>query len=340
MQFRHRPLAASVAAALFHRPLRPGPDPTASPVHVTAPREVPAPAGATVLTASEIAGRRASSSDTARLLEGIPGLSFLFAGGISSLPAIHGLADDRLRLRVDGMDLVSSCHNHMNPPLSTLDPAQVSSVKVWSGVAPVSVGGDAIGGAVVVESTAPAFSTGRRHDDRGRDRRPLPQQQRGHRREPVGHPARRIDEPHVQRRSLQEPTTGRPPAISSRRPRPPAPATRCPSTRSARPPTVRATTPSPSRRDRATTSSRRSWATRTSRSSSTPTSAWTCSTTRRSAARCAISARCRGARSTCGRGTRRWTTTWTSARTSASGTARSRSRPPRRKPGRRARRWA
>ncbi len=158
MHVRHRPLAAAVAAAFVIVPSARAQTQTLPPVHVTAPREAPAPAGATALTAGEIAARRASSSDTARLLEGIPGLSFLFAGGISSLPAMHGLADDRLRLRVDGMDLVSSCPNHMNPPLSYLDPAQVSSVKVWSGVAPVSVGGDAIGGAVVVESTAPAFS--------------------------------------------------------------------------------------------------------------------------------------------------------------------------------------
>jgi iron complex outermembrane receptor protein len=29
------------------------------------------------------------------------------AGGVSALPAVHGLADDRLRVQVDGMDLMA-----------------------------------------------------------------------------------------------------------------------------------------------------------------------------------------------------------------------------------------
>lgn len=43
----------------------------------------------------------------------------------ASLPAIHGLADDRLRIKWDGMDLMASCPNHMNPALSYLDPSNV-----------------------------------------------------------------------------------------------------------------------------------------------------------------------------------------------------------------------
>lgn len=84
------------------------------------------------------------------------------AGGISSLPSIHGLADDRLRILVDGMSLISACPNHMNPPLSYLDPSQIKSIKVWAGISPVSVGGDSIGGTIAVESADPEFAeTGR-----------------------------------------------------------------------------------------------------------------------------------------------------------------------------------
>jgi len=111
-----------------------------------------------MLTAADVAARRSSTSDTARLLEDVPGVSLQYSGGVSSLPAIHGLADDRLRIRVDGMDLVSSCPNHMNPPLSYLDPSQVRGVKLWSGIAPVSVGGDAIGGTIAVETAPPEFA--------------------------------------------------------------------------------------------------------------------------------------------------------------------------------------
>lgn len=99
-----------------------------------------------------------NTSDTASLLEDEPGVSLYQAGGVSSLPAIHGLADDRIRIKVDGMDLISSCANHMNPPLSYIDPANVDEVKVFAGITPVSVGGDSIAGTIVVNSKTPEFA--------------------------------------------------------------------------------------------------------------------------------------------------------------------------------------
>ena len=101
---------------------------------------------------------RATTSDTASLLRDVPGVSLYGAGGVSSLPTIHGLADDRLRIKVDGMDLISACPNHMNPALSYLDPSQVETIKVYAGIAPVSVGGDSIGGSIVAETAAPEFA--------------------------------------------------------------------------------------------------------------------------------------------------------------------------------------
>ncbi|WP_119967054.1 TonB-dependent receptor [Simplicispira lacusdiani] len=101
---------------------------------------------------------RAASSDTASLLRGLPGVSLFGAGGVSSLPSVHGLSDDRLRIQVDGMDLVSSCGNHMNPPLSYIDPTRVGSVRLFAGITPVSVGGDSIGATIQVESPAPEFA--------------------------------------------------------------------------------------------------------------------------------------------------------------------------------------
>ena len=106
----------------------------------------------------DIARQRAATSDTAKLLDGQPGVSLYGAGGVSSLPVIHGLADDRLRIKVDGMDLISACGNHMNPALSYIDPSNVGSVKVFAGITPVSVGGDSIGGTIQVDSAAPEFA--------------------------------------------------------------------------------------------------------------------------------------------------------------------------------------
>jgi len=72
------------------------------------------------LGAASIVRLSTSTSDTAKLLDGQPGVSLYGAGGVSSLPVIHGMADDRVRVKVDGMDLISACSNHMNPPLLTL----------------------------------------------------------------------------------------------------------------------------------------------------------------------------------------------------------------------------
>jgi iron complex outermembrane receptor protein len=102
---------------------------------------------------------RSATNDTASLLQGVAGLSLNAAGGVSSLPSIHGLADDRLRISIDGVDLVASCPNHMNPPLSYIDPSDVSGLTVYPGIAPVSVGGDSIGGAIVADTRPAPFAS-------------------------------------------------------------------------------------------------------------------------------------------------------------------------------------
>lgn len=112
----------------------------------------------TSLDALSLAPLRASTSDTATLLRDIPGVSYYGAGGVSSLPVIHGLADDRIRIKVDGMDLISACGNHMNSPLSYIDPTRIGRIKVFSGITPVSSGGDSIAGTILVDSLAPEFA--------------------------------------------------------------------------------------------------------------------------------------------------------------------------------------
>jgi iron complex outermembrane recepter protein len=99
-----------------------------------------------------------NTSDTASLLGDEPGVSLYRAGGVSSLPAIHGLADDRVRVKVDGMDLVASCPNHMNPALSYIDPSNIGKLSVYAGITPVSLGGDSIGGTIIAETIKPEFA--------------------------------------------------------------------------------------------------------------------------------------------------------------------------------------
>ncbi|MBW7923579.1 MAG: TonB-dependent receptor plug domain-containing protein [Burkholderiaceae bacterium] len=133
-------------------------DGTLPEVKVTADRYVPMPQPAGAVTRSSLFSTRAATSDTASLLRDVPGVSLGAAGGVSSLPSVRGLGDDRLRIKVDGMDLLASCPNHMNPALSYLDPSQVGTLYVYAGVTPVSVGGDSIGGTIIAESTPPAFA--------------------------------------------------------------------------------------------------------------------------------------------------------------------------------------
>ncbi|MFZ3023814.1 TonB-dependent receptor [Pseudomonas sp.] len=117
-----------------------------------------APLGATQVTPQQLQTLRSATSDSATLLRGVPGVSLNSAGGISSLPAIRGLADDRLRIKIDGMDLVASCPNHMNPALSYIAPSNLGKLQVFAGITPVSVGGDSIGGTIIADSAAPEFA--------------------------------------------------------------------------------------------------------------------------------------------------------------------------------------
>jgi iron complex outermembrane receptor protein len=112
----------------------------------------------TELEADAIAGKRAAVSDTAKLLEDTPGVSFYGSGGVSSLPVIHGLNDDRVKIDVNGMTITSACANHMNPPLSYIDRSNVGKITIQSGITPVSMGGDSIGGTISVQSPDPVFA--------------------------------------------------------------------------------------------------------------------------------------------------------------------------------------
>jgi len=134
---------------------------TLSEVVVTANKLEPLPAPSkSGLDAKGLEQKRVYTSDTAKMLQDQPGVSLYGAGGVSSLPVIHGMADDRIRTKVDGMDLVASCPNHMNSPLSYVDPSNVGELKVFAGIAPVSIGGDSIGGTIIANTKSPEFASG------------------------------------------------------------------------------------------------------------------------------------------------------------------------------------
>ncbi|MDC6484609.1 TonB-dependent receptor [Methylophilaceae bacterium] len=98
------------------------------------------------------------SNNSGSLLDYFTGVNSAKNGGGSSMPVIRGLADDRIKIKVDGMDLIAACANHMNSPLSSITSSNVEQIKVFAGLTPVSFGGDSIGGSILINSSQPQFS--------------------------------------------------------------------------------------------------------------------------------------------------------------------------------------
>jgi iron complex outermembrane receptor protein len=148
---------ASIAAAEAQTALPPivvGASPAAAPR-----AEEPRTPGAEIVAPKLIEQDKPVASDTSRLLERESGVSVQTGGGVSGLPAIRGLADDRIKILVGGVETTSSCANHMNSPLSYTDPNTIGGVTVVKAVSSVSTGGDSIGGSILVRPRAPVFAT-------------------------------------------------------------------------------------------------------------------------------------------------------------------------------------
>jgi iron complex outermembrane receptor protein len=149
------------------RAARPGRSTQRAPV-VNAPNPVPPanPEGlAAPVTTATISGEAAFSrglgtSDSASLVTDIPGGAVWGAGGVSSLPALNGVGADRVQVAINSMLISPACPNEMNPPLSFVNPAMIAKMRAYLGVAPVSVGGDYIGGKIDVTTAPPQFAAG------------------------------------------------------------------------------------------------------------------------------------------------------------------------------------
>lgn len=116
------------------------------------------PANTSIVTGGAAFSRSLGTSDTAAIVNDIPGGAAWGAGGVSSLPAINGQGADRVQIAVNGMLLGPACPNEMNPPMSFVNPAMIASMRAYVGVAPVSAGGDYTAGKIVVEAAQPRFA--------------------------------------------------------------------------------------------------------------------------------------------------------------------------------------
>ena len=104
--------------------------------------------------------QQASTADTASLLNQVAGSSVVRNGPLTGIAELRGLMGDNVNVQVNGMTLTPACPNHMDPPLHYITPQTLGTLTVYPGIAPVSVGGDHIGGAIVAESAPPQFGTG------------------------------------------------------------------------------------------------------------------------------------------------------------------------------------
>lgn len=102
--------------------------------------------------------RMAPSSDSATMLANTPGYAVAGGGAVSGLPFVNGLGDDRLKIRIGELEVTSACANHMNPPMSYIDPRQIQSIELLAGITPVSNGGDSIGGTINIHTAVPVFA--------------------------------------------------------------------------------------------------------------------------------------------------------------------------------------
>jgi len=151
-------LPSSAALAQAAAPL-----PTAlPPVPVATEAEEDAAGIGTATTArvpaATLRDKAARTDDTAALLRSLPGVDLAPGGGLSGLPVVNGLADDRIKILVDGVPISAACANHMNPPLSYIAPTRVGAARVVAGVTPVSAGGDSIAGTITVDPKAPVYA--------------------------------------------------------------------------------------------------------------------------------------------------------------------------------------
>lgn len=105
-----------------------------------------------------VVSERARTSDTASLIGNLSGLDSYTGGGLSNVPSIHGLADDRVNVLVNGMSIGTACTMHMNPAISYIDPPNVGGFNLLAGTTPVSRGGDSIGGTIEINSPEPEFA--------------------------------------------------------------------------------------------------------------------------------------------------------------------------------------
>lgn len=108
--------------------------------------------------------------DSAALLRKAPGANVNGNGPLTGIPQYRGMYGGRINVEVNGTTLSAGGPNWMDPPLSYAPAAQLDSLEVYRGIAPVSAGQETIGGAINAKTWSGEFSDGDEFVSSGRVR--------------------------------------------------------------------------------------------------------------------------------------------------------------------------
>ena len=106
----------------------------------------------------QLAETVAITPDAAQLLRQAPGANVNGNGPLTGIPQYRGMYGDRIKVTVNGTSLSSGGPNWMDPPLSYAPAAQLESLEVIRGIAPVSAGQETIGGAIHAKTWSGDFN--------------------------------------------------------------------------------------------------------------------------------------------------------------------------------------
>ncbi|MEP5765265.1 MAG: TonB-dependent receptor [Halieaceae bacterium] len=112
----------------------------------------------------EVAEAMVISSDAAQLLKKAPGANVNSNGPLTGIPQYRGMFGPRIGVQLDGTQLAPAGPNWMDPPLSYAAAAQLESLQLYRGIAPVSVVQESIGGAINAVTAQKNFTDTRDFD--------------------------------------------------------------------------------------------------------------------------------------------------------------------------------
>lgn len=97
-------------------------------------------------------------ADAAEVVRRLPGVAIARNGSQTGILQLRGLSGDRVNVRVEGMEITPACPNHMDPPLHYASLSDGDLLSLYAGIAPVSEGGDSIGGSLHISRPDPVFA--------------------------------------------------------------------------------------------------------------------------------------------------------------------------------------